>query len=452
MLVNKKRKCIWAVLWMLCICLTASAQDGNPMFYSEVRLKHKPYTLQSLTEEIYAQSGITFSYNADKISPNTKIKIKNDKLTVAALLAVVKKKTDIGYKIISKNHIVYTEPGKNQKVSKPKKLSNKSIKPRKAQKDNENTHQPFSLKTYSIAKTSVIVESSDDANVVVVGDTGSVSAYYFNGGFAGGNYAGGNNTSGNNSKNIGKRNNTNDANTDNNEEKTDEDSDDGSWKNDGASIRNVHSNTIKKEDIVNFFKSHALFSAGLSLDEIYYCNPSIRVGFSFLYAGVSYNLGSIPSTRIGFGSSIKINDKWRVHFDYSAGPYVHKDYVVQTFDTIPPIDSFQNPTINETDKPLRVTSKLTRYSLGFNWDMGKGFSLEGAAVFNSLKTTYSSNSNPINFSDFLPVGIDADAKYYAIKPPYSLSNNYAANQSSNTKSWIGIQFTLFYTLKFLDRE
>src|SRR6187402_2732633 len=120
MLVNKNRKCFWLLLCCLCICITANAQQKSPMFYSEILLKHKPYTLQSLTEEIYAQSGITFSYNADKIRPD--IKIKNEKLTVAVLLALVKKKTDIGYKIISQNHIVYTEPAKERKASKPKKL------------------------------------------------------------------------------------------------------------------------------------------------------------------------------------------------------------------------------------------------------------------------------------------------------------------------------------------
>ncbi len=72
------------------------AQKPDPMFYKEIQLSHKPYTLHSLSREMQRQSGITFSYNAAKISPNQKIRIKDNRLTVEQLLALVKK---IGHRL-----------------------------------------------------------------------------------------------------------------------------------------------------------------------------------------------------------------------------------------------------------------------------------------------------------------------------------------------------------------
>ena len=427
--VTKQMKCFWILMSSLCFCITARSQQKNPMFYSEIQLKHKPYTLQSITEEIQAQSGISFSYNADKISPNTRIKLSSNKLTVAAILAIIKKKTDIGYKIVSQTHIVYTQPSNQQKHTKATKPKRKIHTQNYVSKSSIATKQNFSLTTYNIAKTSIIVDSSNNANVVVIGDSGMVASYYSGGGYIGGG-----------------------GSDDGDEIESDVDSqNDGSWKNDMPEGKIAHNNAFKKEDIINFFKNHALFSAGLSVDEKYYCNPNVRIGFSFLYGTVSYNVGSPSTFRYGLGTSAKINDNWRMHFNYSTGPSIGKIYIIQTFDTISPIDSFNNPTINETDKPLLVSSKLTRYSMGFNWNMGKGFSLEGDMVLNRLKTNYSSNSNPVNLSDFLPFGIDADSKYYAIKPPYTLGNSYSASNSSNIKTWIGFQFSLFYSLGFLER-
>src|SRR3569833_1290106 len=104
--VNNSMKYFWLVV--LCLAsVTSMGQQTNPMFYKEILLTHKPYTLQSITEEIQTQSGISFSYNADNINPDTKIKIKGDRITVAEVLALIKKQTGVSYKIFSQRHIIY---------------------------------------------------------------------------------------------------------------------------------------------------------------------------------------------------------------------------------------------------------------------------------------------------------------------------------------------------------
>lgn len=75
----------------------------------------------------------------------------------------------------------------------------------------------------------------------------------------------------------------------------------------------------------------------------------------------------------------------------------------------------------------------------------------GAGItLNYLKTNYSSNGNAVTLSNLLPIGYDADQKYQTIDPPYLLGNTYSGNQSSNVKTWLGLQLMLVYRLQFFD--
>lgn len=426
MLVNKKMRYFWALMLCLVASITTSAQQQNPMFYTEIQLRHKPYTLQSITEEIQRQTGISFSFNADKISPNTKIKLKGDKLTVAVILGTLQKRTGIGYKVISQNHIIYTESAWQQKGAAKSKKSKYYTKKSSGNTTGKSvTERPIArIKSYG-SKINMVTDAEGGNNIVFVGDSSIVSAYYFGAGYGGG----------------GK-----------NETETEEEEEspfpDNEWD-DMPNRSAARNNALKREDVLNFFKENTLFASGISVDETYYCNPSIRIGFDFLYGTVSYNLGSTNTWRFGLGTSVKLNDKWKLHFNISSGKPITNNYDIVKFDTIPGNDSFQDPTIIESHSPLAVSSKLTRYGLSTSYNLGKGFLLEGGMVLNHLKTNYYSNSNPVSLSDILPFGLDADSKYYGIKPPYVIGNSFTANKSSNTKIWIGFQITLLYRLNFL---
>jgi hypothetical protein len=428
MFVNNKMRYFWALMLCLVASITTSAQHQNPMFYTEIQLRHKPYTLQSITEEIQRQTGISFSFNADKISPNTKIKLKGDKLTVAIILGTLQKRTGIGYKVISQNHIIYTESARQQKgVTKPKKLKYYAKKSSGNTTGKSVTERPTTpIKSYN-SNIKTLTDTEEGNNIVFVGDSSIVSAYYFGAGYGGG----------------GK-----------NETETEEEEasafPDNEW--DDMPNRNAaRNNVLKREDVLNFFKENTLFAAGIAVDETYYCNPSLRIGFDFLYGTVSYNLGSPNTWRFGLGTSVKLNDNWQLHFNISSGKPISNNYDIVKFDTMPGIDTFpvQPPVITEAHTPLAVSSKLTRYGISTSYNLGKGFLLEGGVVLNHLKTNYYSNSNPVSLSDILPFGMDADSKYYGIKPPYVIGNSFTANKSSNTKIWIGFQITLLYRLNFL---
>jgi hypothetical protein len=398
------------------------------MFYKEIQLEHKKnYTLQTLTREIQRQTGISFSYNAARIDPYTKIRL-SDKLTVEQILSSIRRKVGIGYKVISKTHIIYTEsPNKKRSRTKGKKR-----KPYKQQEIRQPVPYYNDMVLRSVGTDSVVGQQ-----IVIVGDS-SIAGYYFSGsGGSGAIYAGDDQT-----KYPVLLDETDD-------EEVDEDVNDYQ---DGFS-RNTSKGYRKGEsEALNYIKRSALIAAGISADEIYYLNPTFRAGFDFLYGTVSYNIGTYSHWRYGIGSSAKLNDNWRLHFNINTGQNISERYNIQKFDTIFPAqpDTFEEPLIIETNTPLLVRSKLTRFTLSAEWNMGRGFMLGAGVTLNYLKTSYSSNGNPVTLSNILPIGYDADQKYQTIDPPYLLGNTYNGNRSSNVKTWLGLQLMLIYRLKFFD--
>lgn len=423
--VNSIRLCLLCFILILLSSLRISAQQGNPMFYKEIQLEHKKsYTLQTLTREIQKQTGISFSYNAARINPYTRIRVR-DKLTVEQILSSIRRKTGIGYKVISKAHIIYTE-SPNKKRSKAK---GKKKKQPKQDKHYQQVQYNNDVVLRSLGTDSVIGQQ-----IIVIGDS-SVAGYYFSGsGGSGASYAGDDQT-----KYPVLLDETEDEEVDEYQDEI------------GPSASKGY---VKGEsEALDYIKRSALIAAGVSADELYYINPTFRAGFDFLYGTVSYNVGTYAHWRYGVGTSARLNDHWRLHFNFNTGQNISERYNIQSFDTIfppPQPDTLEDPIIIETNTPLLVRSKLTRFTLSAEWDMGKGFTLGAGLTLNYLKTNYSSNGNAVTLSNLLPIGYDADQKYQTIDPPYLLGNTYSGNKSSNVKTWLGLQLTLIYRLKFFD--
>ncbi len=425
--VNKRLQLL--IYCFLMVLSSASAQQVSPMFFKEIQLSHKPYTLHTLTREIQRQSGITFSYDAVKIDPNKRVKLKRsiDRLTVKELLAVLRKKTGIGYKIVSSSHIIYTPPGgkirKSTAAFKPKALRKKASYVAPAEEVEEEEVYIPALRE----------DSTFQHQIVVVGDSSLAVAYYLSGGGSGGGAYNGNGTQ--RYPVTADQLEDNDENTPSSRAARDRD----------------YNIPLGQTATVAFIKQSGFMAAGLTADETYYLNPTLTAGFSFLYGIVSYSLGNFPHWRYGLGVSAKINSRWSGHFEYSTGNIVQQRYSIQSFDTFqpPPDDSIiLPPIITVKNTPLQVQSRLNRFTLAAEWNIAKNIYLGGGLTLNILKTTYYSNGNQVTLSDILPVGYDADQKYRTINPPYVLSNSYSGNSSSNTKIWIGVQLRLTYRLNF----
>ena len=425
-MVKAANSTLFSLFLLLCLAIAvpAMAQKPDPMFYKEIQLTHKPYTLHSLSREMQRQSGITFSYNAAKISANQKIKIKDRKLTVEQLLALVKRKAGIGYKIVSSNHIVYMEGPKKKGLFARKKDAKKT----KRKEQPVRATQPAVAAAPSnnnMVKEPVRQDTAVPGRIVIVGDSSLAMGYYFSGG---GNSGGAYNAAGI-AKAPGEQ----------------------AWTDPYLDL-NAPTTTGAYSDskTAGFFKKNILVAVGASADEIYYFNPSVRAGFSFLYGTVSYNLGSSPHWRYGLGTSARINDKWNMHLAFNTGKKIPGEYNLVTIDTIPSNfpDSFP-PTITQTTHPISIKSKLTRFSLQLEYQLTKDVTLSGAATFNYLSTEYSSNGAPVQFDNFKgSTTADPDNEFRLIKPPYLLGNSYSGTNSTNSKIWIGLQLSLFYRIPF----
>lgn len=400
------------------------------MFYKNVQLAHKPYTLHTLTREIQQQSGITFSYDASRVRPDSKVKLKKDRMTVAELLSYIRKKTGIGYKVVSGNHIIYIPPSRKPGRKKPV-AARKAIKPKPADWQQRES--------YPSPPATAANDSLSGQYIMVVGDSATAAGYYFGGGAAG---AGGVYT--------GHERPAYEAFVVDDEEEDDWNDPYGNL----APAKSRFGTPLGQSGGISFLKSSVMIAPLVSVDEIYYLNPGIRAGFDFLYGAVSYNAtGPYPHWRYGAGVSVPLNPRWRIALAFNTGRRISQPYNILTIDTIPPSqpDTFELPTIVEKNTPLLVESRLTRVTLSFEWHAGSNFYLDAGLTLNHLRSRYSSENQPVALSDILPIGYDADEKYRTLKPPYLLGNTYQGNTSSNTKIWLGLQLTLIYRLHFFDR-
>jgi hypothetical protein len=419
---------VFCLVLLLCLGIAgrAFAQKPDPMFYKEIQLTHKPYTLHSLSREMQRQSGITFSYNAAKVSANTKIRLRNDKLTVEQLLTLIRKKSGINYKIVSSSHIVYIEGPKKKGLfarkkekKKPETVKNAVVK---------KPAQQVPAKQPVVVRAPAAADTAGPLRLVIIGDSSLAMAYYFSGGSnSGGAYTG----SG-----------------------TPKAPDADTWADPYMDL-NAPANAKGYTDnkTVTFFKKNLLFALGASVDELYYFNPTVRAGFSFLYGTISYNLGSTTEWRYGLGTSARISDKWNMHLSFTTGRKINGDYNLITTDTtiLPDPDSLLPPQVitTNTNNPIRVQSRLSRFSLILEYQITKDVTLSGGATLNYLTTSYTNNGQPVRFNDFVnSTSTDPDKDFRIIKPPYLLGNSYDGNSSSNNKMWIGLQLSLFYRIPF----
>lgn len=419
----------------------ALAQQVDPMFYKEVQLPRRTYTLHALTREIQKQSGLTFSYDAVKIDPDRTVKLgrSNSHFTVQQLLILVRRKTGVGYKVVSDKHIIYTPSGRKQRRSKPppklkkappvKKQAPPPVPAPADEPEEETADEPY---------VAVLREdSSFSQQVIVVGDSMLAMSYYASGAGGGGGAYGGY--------------------TDRQAAKyptMTEPEEEAAGNGKRSAYGSAYSTPLGQTATVAYLKRSSFIAAGFSADESYYFNPTLRAGFSFLYGTIAYNLGNFAHWRYGLGTSAKLGERWTGHLEWNTGNTIAQRYTITSMDTFqpPPVDSIpQPPVITESNRPLLVQSRLNRFTFAVEWDMGRGFGLGGGLTLNLLKTTYYSNGNAVALRDVLPVGYDADKKYKTITPPYVFSNGYSADSPSHNKMWIGVQLRFVYRLHFFER-
>lgn len=167
-----------------------------------------------------------------------------------------------------------------------------------------------------------------------------------------------------------------------------------------------------------------LLNAGVSADEMNYVNPTLQLGFPFLYGIGSWSSNfSNSSLRWGAGTSIRLSDDWRLHLQGTTGQ------LKQSWDTM----------------TLVATMKVQHLKLALIAErkLGHHFSLQGGLSFNRMLTRYYDFNGQFQALD--KPGMEAMKNYFILpQPPYTLSDNYGSN--GNVKTWIGFQLGIFYNM------
>lgn len=172
-------------------------------------------------------------------------------------------------------------------------------------------------------------------------------------------------------------------------------------------------------------------SPGMVVGETFYANPTVQLGVPFLYGIVSYSTDfRIGALRYGAGTSIRLNDDWRMLLTATTG-------------------SMQSASTDTGSARLKVKARLHMITLAAGKDLGGGLRLQAGISVNMLKNEFFQDDvpSPLNMSE-----TEAHRRLKMIRPPYTLSNNYSPDAAVSNKLWIGIQAGIFYYLPFHKRR
>jgi hypothetical protein len=175
-----------------------------------------------------------------------------------------------------------------------------------------------------------------------------------------------------------------------------------------------------------------LADIGLAADETFYIDPSLRLGWPFLYGIVQWSTNfNVSGLRYGIGGSLELTNKWRLGLLATTGAY-SKTYVDEIFGSL----------------PVPMTLKSTLQKIGFLAEtrIGGSLRLQFGPVLNLLSTKYYNVlgvPTPLFLSE-----ADVNSQFHFIKPPYTLKDTYSPISAENTRIWVGFQISLFYSMNF----
>jgi hypothetical protein len=189
--------------------------------------------------------------------------------------------------------------------------------------------------------------------------------------------------------------------------------------------------------------------AGVSADDIFYLNPTLQLGFSFLYGAVSWSKDAYGSSlRYGAGTSLPLGRGWTMGLAGTFGKLSRQC-------ALSPLDSFRVDTIV-------AKGSLTRLSLQVEKKIAKHLYIQFGPDFNILRTRYYNDDTLITPRQIMPQRETTPDQYLSdfnhnnafslVKAPYLISNTYQADASHNSRFWIGFHVGIFFRLDFFERH
>jgi len=414
-----------------------SGQDKNQKIASQTVILSKGVVrLDSVLKKISRQTGFIFSYNARKVNPNITLTLTQSSYALEEILMRVTEKTGLSYSIVE-NHIIL-KPAKSQNSLEQNNSPRPSISPQKT--TSSPVAKDVSSKTDSLKFSESKSKKSDsqlsesnsqvEKELAVQKNEDSIAEK---------------------EKTLKTESLQNGAINDFSKSSTEQQiSNDKLKKNEDAVPTNSTNNSkIKKEqpsknkDAAPSKKNSSFFvMTGLSFDETLYLGPSVEIGIPVLFATASYKTDfNVGMLSYGIGTSLKMQNDWRINLFATTGS-TSKSYDSLSF-------SLVDSMIISNHRIIKASGDLLRFGLTIEKKINTRIVLQAGLLYNSLTTKYTTNGAPISIGSFGP---NADKTIYAIAPAYSLSNSYKPTSDSNVKTWLGVQFSIFYVFNFSKRK
>ncbi len=184
--------------------------------------------------------------------------------------------------------------------------------------------------------------------------------------------------------------------------------------------------------------------AGISTEETLFMGATIQGGLPKFFGSVSAksNGGSVILL-YGLGTSMNIKKKTRILITAQIGPY-KKDFTSRVI----PADTASGISDSTARYRISVKGVLARLSLGIEWKPKpqSNWKFYAGLNLNALQSRYAVNGKN---SGLGALGTpDAERKFSALYPFYTLTNTYRNNLFVCTKTWIGLELGIRYTINF----
>jgi hypothetical protein len=173
-------------------------------------------------------------------------------------------------------------------------------------------------------------------------------------------------------------------------------------------------------------KEGFMAAVGLVSDEVFYIQPTLEGGMSWLFGLLSWRTNFNASGVVyGIGTQFHFEDRWAIALTAKTGPLLRKFEWMDTDSTI---------------GKIRIKGNMSQVSVLATKEIGR-LTVRFGPTVNFLKSSYSFSG------DNQPTHNQLDSAYHLIKPLYTIGNAYSHEDKENRKMWIGLQVGLFYQLR-----
>lgn len=379
------------IMVFLAISINLQAQEKHALLQKQVRVTNTLLSLDALSAMISKQTGIYLSFNANKVTADKKIAFQKRMYTVKELLELIKSNTGSSYSIYQ-DHVIFQA---NRKTADHKVVSTLKNTPLKK------------AGSRSIANKNISTDKKEDKQVV------RSSSYLTK---------------------IVEQNIIF-----------------------SSPLKQLNIEPIKVPQLLktpslpplsqkpgftaqrqtyspNIPKASWYAEGGWVLDENFYLQPTLTAGHPYLHAVFSWSSNfQVSGFRYGLGTSFPLKNDWRIGLQATTGKLARD------------ID-FKG--VRDSSKSMTVKSDLHRLSLLVEKHLNRNIIIKAGPVFNLLHSNYFQNGSPVTITTSGYDGTNGDREFYTIRPLYTLSNTFKTTESSNTKTWIGFQASLFYRINF----